>query len=430
MKRTGQVVMAPVVLLILGFVAWDQVESRGLARDVASIAARGEPVGIPAPAAVVLTPEQRDAARLYAGAAERAQDVAREAGQRIRRIDVDGVTGPRSDLAELEATYRKDAPALQLLDQATPLDFLEFGEFAPELYTNQSPLVTLGELNALRADLLSVRGHGDAAAFSLVASARLLRTMPQTSYRWQGASRMLASLRILLRHAAPGEAALAGLQRALTEFPDADTAVRDLQRTRARFIGDITRPAATPGGAVLNRISRPWMARAARRHLAAYERSLTVAALPWPEKTAAASALEREFGPVMRQARASTWWERVAAPYGPAIVPVAVPIAALDLAARRVMIATLAVERHRRAHGSLPASLDALVPALLASVPMDPFSGVPIVYKPSPDGYLLYSVDTDRQDDGGALYGRGSRAHLVPQSRQPRDLGIRVEWKR
>lgn len=61
----------------------------------------------------------------------------------------------------------------------------------------------------------------------------------------------------------------------------------------------------------------------------------------------------------------------------------------------------LAIERYRLATGTPPEQLDELVPTYLTEVPIDPFDGQPIRYRPSASGYLLYSVDADGQDNGG-----------------------------
>lgn len=65
----------------------------------------------------------------------------------------------------------------------------------------------------------------------------------------------------------------------------------------------------------------------------------------------------------------------------------------------------LAVELHRARRGSLPDSLDQLVPGILEEVPadlFDPEGG--FRYRVTDDGadYLLYSIGFDGQDDGGA----------------------------
>jgi ABC-type transport system involved in multi-copper enzyme maturation permease subunit len=63
----------------------------------------------------------------------------------------------------------------------------------------------------------------------------------------------------------------------------------------------------------------------------------------------------------------------------------------------------LAIERFRLSHaGHLPDELEDLVPSFIAEVPCDPFDGQPIRYKKMPNGYRVYSVGRNGQDDGGA----------------------------
>jgi hypothetical protein len=103
---------------------------------------------------------------------------------------------------------------------------------------------------------------------------------------------------------------------------------------------------------------------------------------------------------------------------------------ARDLAARRIAATAIAAERYRRAHGGTPPpSLDALIPGFLPRVPEAPYSGQPLVLTPDADGYTIYSLDSDRRDDGGILYGFGAAQtkHIGPQP--PRDFGIRVPLK-
>jgi hypothetical protein len=66
-----------------------------------------------------------------------------------------------------------------------------------------------------------------------------------------------------------------------------------------------------------------------------------------------------------------------------------------------MMRLALALERHQLEHGTLPPSLDALIPAHLPAVAEDPFSGRPLRYRRLDHGYLLYSVGPDGVDDGG-----------------------------
>jgi len=73
-----------------------------------------------------------------------------------------------------------------------------------------------------------------------------------------------------------------------------------------------------------------------------------------------------------------------------------------------------AIEGFRSEHGRLPDSLDELETTWLASVPVDPFSGQPFIYRilkdPDEHGrtYLLYSTNADGEDNGGA-HGQSKR---------------------
>jgi hypothetical protein len=87
----------------------------------------------------------------------------------------------------------------------------------------------------------------------------------------------------------------------------------------------------------------------------------------------------------------------------PAIVGV-VERTALHQASLSLARVAIALERHRLAHGRYPDSLAALAPAFLESIPPDPVTGKPLVYRPEPpDQYTLYSVGLNHKDDGGQV---------------------------
>jgi hypothetical protein len=89
-----------------------------------------------------------------------------------------------------------------------------------------------------------------------------------------------------------------------------------------------------------------------------------------------------------------------------------------------------ALESFKGKEGRYPAELGELVESgLLKKLPCDPFSkdaAVSYVYKPTGDGYLLYSRDEDRDDDGGTE-GRTNRdgdivfSRPAPKSETPDD---------
>jgi hypothetical protein len=59
---------------------------------------------------------------------------------------------------------------------------------------------------------------------------------------------------------------------------------------------------------------------------------------------------------------------------------------------------------YHRENGRYPDKLAALEPRYLRQVPKDLFSGKGLIYHPSENGYLLYSVGQNGKDDGGRWY--------------------------
>lgn len=67
----------------------------------------------------------------------------------------------------------------------------------------------------------------------------------------------------------------------------------------------------------------------------------------------------------------------------------------------RLTQCALVVEQFRETYSRLPGSLVELAPRFLPVVPEDPFDGKPLRYRVFDEGYLIYSIDEDGQDDGG-----------------------------
>jgi hypothetical protein len=86
----------------------------------------------------------------------------------------------------------------------------------------------------------------------------------------------------------------------------------------------------------------------------------------------------------------------------------------------RLARAVLAVERYRLKHGgTLPASLAEASAEFADGIPLDPFDGQPVRYRQRPaGGYVVWSVGSDRKDDGGPISGVEDRA--------PRDVGVTI----
>jgi hypothetical protein len=64
------------------------------------------------------------------------------------------------------------------------------------------------------------------------------------------------------------------------------------------------------------------------------------------------------------------------------------------------LAAALAV--YRAEHGAYPATIDELVPGVIARLPVDVLSGKPFVYKRGAEGFLLYGVGPNGKDEGGS----------------------------
>src|SRR6185437_6519924 len=60
-----------------------------------------------------------------------------------------------------------------------------------------------------------------------------------------------------------------------------------------------------------------------------------------------------------------------------------------------------ALAAFRADNNHYPAKLDDLAPKYVAKVPLDIFSNMPLKYKPSDKGYLLYSVGPNGKDEEG-----------------------------
>jgi hypothetical protein len=83
-------------------------------------------------------------------------------------------------------------------------------------------------------------------------------------------------------------------------------------------------------------------------------------------------------------------------------------------------VLAFALAAYHADHKRYPASLVDLSPKYLKQVPDDLFSGKPLVYQPTDDGFLLYSVGVNGADDGGRSFGDEPRGD---------DLVVRVPRK-
>jgi hypothetical protein len=83
----------------------------------------------------------------------------------------------------------------------------------------------------------------------------------------------------------------------------------------------------------------------------------------------------------------------------------------------RSAAAAVAAERFRQDKGRWPVSRDELAPDYLKAVPRDPDDGQPLRLRRLADGLVVYSVGTDKADDGGSVHTTGGPA---------KDMGVRL----
>jgi hypothetical protein len=75
----------------------------------------------------------------------------------------------------------------------------------------------------------------------------------------------------------------------------------------------------------------------------------------------------------------------------------------------------LALAGYKAEKGRYPESLDTLSPKWLEKIPKDHFSGKELIYRRENGGCIIYSVDINGVDDGGADIGGGKKGDLVVQ---------------
>lgn len=63
--------------------------------------------------------------------------------------------------------------------------------------------------------------------------------------------------------------------------------------------------------------------------------------------------------------------------------------------------AGLACKIYKSQNGRYPEKLAALVPDLIDKVPIDPFTGKPLIYRAEDAGVIIYSLGSNQKDDGG-----------------------------
>jgi hypothetical protein len=396
------------------YAVWSYVENRHLDSALKAISESGEALDLQA---VHLTPDESRAERYYRAAAALGTAFREEQqgwSGAVAAADRDGAWSPEL-IAQTRGVVANVADALDYLDRAAALPFRDF---LPGYQYNglASSLTNPAHAAMLRSVVRASDGAGDAAADSLYSAVR--------AFRWSDTQNggpvgfydvwVVPSLRTVLERSVPSDDALRRLDEALV-VADRDDVLRET------FIGLRRRLLAShpanpfylmPARGIV--IDRPWAMHDFSEGLDWLSKVIAASQGPWPQRMDNVAALG--FFP-------SVFGGTIRPPVPPAQVAGSVANRVRPLAAVRVARVLIAVERYRRQHaGELPAGIEDIAPRFLANVPVDPFSGRPLLYSREPGRYRVYSVGENRTDDGGNFtpQWQASGGHLSP------DIGIEV----
>jgi hypothetical protein len=95
-------------------------------------------------------------------------------------------------------------------------------------------------------------------------------------------------------------------------------------------------------------------------------------------------------------------------------------LTAETLATVQCTTTAVAIELYRRDQGRIPGSLDDICPRYIKTIPIDPFTGKPLLYVHDDPSYTVYSAGINRTDDGGAVAPKAEQTGIL-------DVGIRIK---
>jgi hypothetical protein len=390
-----------VLLAIAAWQIWDAIEAGRVEREIALAFPDGlvEPQG---------SWDEENAARYYVAASSAVIRPSDAPGHSpgvvwiIREALMSGDSGAGAGGNQAFEIADRNQLSLDLMERARGLPF---GGFRPgtEFTLLFAGLVEVGQLGSLKTLDALRNGNGTVAATSLIARVRFLRAL-EAERRLFGAAAIATELQgiavdtaLLLGRTRQADAVLDDLSRALNDVAGSDVdrfiegeSKGRLDALRAMIGG---RSWSTPGLLI-----RPVI-----RHQLAATMKVTADArhagrLPWPDRIAAMNAIPEqrswlpELVPFIGAWRLQSLFRDL------------IPRVGIGVASARCARLTVAIERHRRARGAWPERLTDLDWEGPRDVFVDPFTGRPLQYRLTSEGYTLYSVGPDARDDGGKIF--------------------------
>ena len=406
--RTGRFRRAAILVLVVllpcaAWSLWDYVEARRLSAAVKAIQSHGEPIGAASiPTAPYELPPQSNAGAFYDAAALLVDRAALFAIER----DLAFGRGERHAVMErLRSWLARHGDAERLLEQATDV---EFKGSRVQDHLRVGRMTTVSWLGRARVIERLDAQDADGAALALVRMLRVGRSLPAAELPFV-VERGLSSLSELLE-SQPSAALLERLQESIRALDRDSVIYEDAVNSRGLVIESLWNPSSDWYGRPTGRfgsnplepvayfLARPWMAHRANAEVRRLNAAVDRARAPWPEP------LKGE--PVAMPRISATRWRFLDSPAQTIAYLHQLRSAALgaSLAQFRAADLVIAIERYRRAHdGALPASIDVLSPQFVARVPVDPFSGSPLILAKDARRYVGYSIAANFRDDGGAV---------------------------
>jgi hypothetical protein len=416
--RTFAIAAFVVLIPVAVWTAWDYAEARRFQRLVEEIRARNEPL-VTSPYVAPSDPAERNAARYYAAASSLVFSTIVGQQRDLPRALAAGGSEAEQARAALRAWLERHREAEALLATATELEFL--GSETP-LGTNFGPIARLDRLADMRRLERLEAGDGEGAAQAFRQQVKVGRMGAGTQLAvptLHHVTRPTGDIPRLLA-LAPPTPLLGALSDALAEHDRDEVVVEALFVLRTWIvegIWNVNRHWFSTARDAPPMIARPLAANRTRRDTGMMGDLIAQARRPWPEPLHVEGP-ERQPAP--------RWLGRLRSMESEVryLHRNTTRQLASALAGIRVARTAIALELHRRETGALPGRLDALVPRRFHTLPVDPFSGSPLVYRLTDDGFIIYSLGLNQQDDGGNLErpARSPRGAMDP----PLDIGLRV----
>jgi hypothetical protein len=436
-----RIVLLLVLVLVAGWAAWDYVEARRSEEILAAVRSVREPL-----TTYELSRSGRtgadDAARLYLAAADLVRlDDWRELTTIRGRLDALAATWPQrspsdTDLAAARGLLEKNRLTLEMLGAAAGLEFAGFPPGTDYNY-RWGHLVEVGHIAALRAAVLALGNDPDAAASSVISWLRLSRV-------FQGESgTMIIGLPVveientipaMLERLRPSPESLGRLDKALADYEDDTELARAAMSERAslieyywpRYFGfaapqvkEIDSRKVEPGFPEV--FARPVLRRQMNERLRLFA-GIVSAARTKPGLRLLAGLRGLNAGDVRSRFYFATPAEILKVYQGYALQ--VFEGMAIERSARQA----IAIERFRRTHHAMPASLAEVASDDGSPLPADPMTGDAFKLIVRPDSYVVYSIGGDGRDDGGQIDRPPLAASAAPGSakRPAPDWGLRV----